>query len=55
MFYICVGCGFLFSRVGEVTGCPFCGGDRIRSAAGEEEKKLRSLLEQNETGSNKKE
>lgn len=45
MIYSCEDCGFLFRRIGEVKACPFCEGNRFRSATAEEEKRLQALLD----------
>lgn len=46
MTYFCDSCGFLFSRVGDVFGCPFCDGQRIRPATEEEAEHLRAKLKE---------
>lgn len=44
MTYCCDGCGFLFSRMGEIRTCPACEGYRIRPATEEEAEQLKRLL-----------
>lgn len=44
--YVCLSCGFLFRRAGEVRGCPSCEKDYIRTATEEEALRLTELLEQ---------
>ena len=43
--YYCEDCGFLFQRMGEVHGCPYCEGSHIRPATVEETEHLETLLE----------
>lgn len=44
MTYFCDRCGFLFSRVGDVSECPFCEGQCIRPATEKEAEHLRAKL-----------
>ena len=44
MTYFCNKCGFLFSRVGTVEECPFCGGAAFRPSTPEEAEVLRREL-----------
>lgn len=44
MTYFCDKCGFLFSRMGEVKECPFCGGLSFRQSTPEEAEILRKEL-----------
>ena len=50
MVYKCKnqGCGFLFSREGEVLQCPVCGKTNIRPATAEEEKEFYELLKKDQ-------
>ena len=45
MTYICEDCGFVFYGAGEIRECPYCGRQRIHSAAETEDEQLRYLLE----------
>ena len=44
MTYTCEDCGFVFERVGEVRGCPFCEQKHIRPATQEEIKRLNDKI-----------
>jgi len=44
--YVCEDCGFLFSRMGEVNGCPYCERKHIRTATEAEARALAELIKQ---------
>ena len=44
MTYFCEKCGFVFSRMGEVEECPFCGGFSFHPSTPEKAEELRKEL-----------